>query len=331
MVAVAWLPVIGVAGAVFAAFAGVEWGLARQAEAGDHRWRAGAFLAASLACFLVFGTGRAMRPALVAESGPAAAIAALEREVADALALARDVQAGARPPAAEEVRRDRGRLMAARRQLARRDDPASRVRPLENQADALLGVAYLALGDQWRLEREGRWSDADRRARITAQLGAELERWERIRACVAEGRHDCSTSVDLTPAQAALRDFNLWFHPYALEMIRFQETEPALVDTSPTERQRIAAALAEAARELKNRHAGPGGQPVLDAAAGLLRAALQALQQEGALVESARWDAAGQEIAYQPVRKAVEAYSQTLFCSARVGGAVCTQSRGGTR
>ncbi len=325
-------PLAAVAGVLFLAFGVVEWLLFRLEENGEKRQRALAFAAVGSACLIVspFLTGgqRAGTVPALGRPRPAAAVATAEEHLGDDIAFMERVARGEITPTLAAIQDNRRRLLDARRVVAHRLGQETPIRALESQADTALGVAFQTLGSEWALVKANRWQDAEERRKATSQLRDELDRWYQIRDCLRSGRNDCVPILSLNSRQTAVRDFNRWLHPYGVELVRFEETDPDLVDSSAWETRRLREVLTQARRELAARPVEDWAAPVVAAADHLLAAAELAVIRESALIGQGAWGAAGQERAFDPVRDAWALYFQTAQCVTGTHPEMCGKVRG---
>jgi len=324
-------PLLAVVGGLFLAFAVVEWLLSRQEENPDRRRRVLGFaaaggvslLAGAVLAWPVWSPARTASPRASAVQAVSEAEARLAADIAYMEGIAR----GEVDPTLKAIQEGRRRLLQARRSAAERLAAETPARALESQAETALGVAYHTLGTQWGMVKAQQWQNAAEREKATNQLRQQLARWYTIRDCQRRGRSDCMPAPELNSRQRTVRNFNRWLHAYAVELVRFEERDPDLVDSSAWETKRLREVLARARRELAARPMEDWAAPVVAAADRLLAAGELAATQESVLILHGRWDTSSQEQAFVPVMTAWEQYFQTTQCVTGTRPEMCGKSR----
>lgn len=308
--------IAAVAAGLFIAMAAVDWSLSRLEPERESRSRPAAFLAAGALCLVGAGAiawvGRT--PAVAATAAvtvrpPSPAqgeLAVLEQHLNEALALAQKIGDGTFEPELPTIIDARRRLHAARLSLSQQPYPSSAASTLRSQSDILLGSAYQTLGIQWVLVKLQKWQHKSERDTATAPLKRELEKWYTIRDCLRAGRSDCGAPRSTDPKHLAITDFINWFHPYMVELNRFQESDIDLLIGSPEEIHRLRTLFHRARQELKESPKGAWDRDLIQATDALLAAADAALTREASARNSQVWNQQEMELANAQVVAAFE-------------------------
>lgn len=306
-----YLLITGVAGGLLLIFALVEWLLLGLEQNSDRRSRVVGFVLGGCACLVgtlvawVIPQEAVAQPAAASEA--AAAVALLERHYEQELQLIRRVAGGTIEPALNTIISARQQLYEARMELAH--DPSLQTNAdlleVRGKLDTLLGVARHTLGSQWTAAKTGTWNTAEARNQVLDQLQRELNKWEEFRTCMRSAS-DCLPDRTLTDRQKQIRELSVWLHPYYIELSRFQETEPELVDSSATEFTRLRQLFAQARAGLQQRSPEPWAREILKAAESLFQSADQALALEAAARRQGTWHPATQAQTYTRVYAAFD-------------------------
>lgn len=326
-----WYPVITIAGALFFAFAIIEWLLFRLEANEDRKRKACAFAAAGtlvMACAGAFRwTAPAHQPGIALPADVTVAVPAVltptEQQLGSEMALIRSIITREAPPTLAEVQAGRRSLHTARRRLAATADLQAPDYALRTQTDTLLGVAYHTLGSQWSLSKGGPWHDPEARAVVVEQLARELEKWEQIRACVVSGRSDCKPAPQFSHQEQQLRSLMVVLHPYFIEMVRFEQTDPDLVDSSALELNRLQAVFREGHAAIDQAQLGDWAQQITAAAHALLDAADEAVALERAAIVRGQWQPAMQARIYKAPQDAFQRLYRSLMCATKTEHSIC--------
>lgn len=319
-----WILLLPVAGLLFLGLAAVDWTLYRLEQNEVHQSRFKGFGAAGLGLLLCWGA-TALRPSALRPSPALTTLAttipsgrsdlgALQAPVAPALALTAAILDRNQPPTLAQARAERKELLAARMALAALpmgDEATVRV---VHQMDTLLGVAYQAVGLQWRFTKEGS-SLAQAYASAMDLLRLESERWEEMQVCVAEPRADCLKPPSHSERAVTLRSWQQEMRPYFLDTIRFSEVDPDLNALSVTELRTVRQHLVEGRSRLAAQPMPDWGAQVAEAANKLLLAADQALVREEIATAKGGWDRQVMAITYQPVQDAWDQLLNQALCA----------------
>lgn len=329
-----WIPVILVAGGLFLLLSAVNWALFRLEENAGHRTGAFAFLAVSAvalstAAMLHWQPWTAFAPwaGAAQEKDPVRAqLSALEERLARELEVMRLVAEGGGPTTLPEIRAMRRSLLEARVALAQAADLNSPVRRLASHGDALLGSTYYALGARWVATKLPEQINQDEAKRAERQVASQLDEWNDMRACLlTPDQEGCREASGFGQTAGALQTFLVWFHPYAVELVRFEQDDPDLTDLSTSEHKRLHALLKQARAELSQLEVDRDTRPVVTAVDQLLMTAQQALSREQVGIAQGHWSPDIQRQTYIPVMRAWAHIFEVVSCAAGQGAANCAR------
>lgn len=332
-----WILLLPVAGLLFLGLAAADWALLRveQNELHQSRWKS--FGASGLGLLLVWG-GIALWPTQPTWASDPGALEALEpvgapaplyawqTDLQPALAIADSLLTKDALPTLPAVRTDRATLLEARRQLANRPLGTEAEEALMQQADALLGVAYQALGEQWSLVRQGEWNEQGRTDSL-ALLKREWATYQSLGTCLAKGRRDCLPAALLSERNGTIHAWQRMVRLYLLDCLRFDETDPDLA-WLPAEELRAARSRLQLGRDYVAAHPLPDwATQVTVATDHLFQEADQALRLQETLVAQGAWTRGSMERAYKPVQAAWDLLFQASLCAMQTEGACLTNQR----
>lgn len=309
------LTVVGLLGLLFAL---VEWGLSRLEESPRHRPAALRYGAVGLVAILTsfFTTAPPLGQTFAAqaiETSPAITEAHEIVRLSAPESLIKRIIDRSDQPSLEQIQQERVTLHTHRRSLAAKvlHYPANRL--LYNQSDTLIGVAYQTLSAQWALIRTGRWTEAER-TNSTTHLRSELQVWQEQLDCALQAKGGCKSVPDLTEADSFLRTWTRFMHPYLIELVRFETTDPQLTNRTAAEYTAVSQLLLEGQKAVAARELPTWAGPLRESTTYLLQVALETLQAEQAATETGGWSEAEQTQAYSVVQQAFWDYFQRQRC-----------------
>lgn len=307
-----YILVTGMAGGLFLTFALVEWLLSGIEQQSERRSRVVGFVLSGCACLIAAGAAwlipRQTGADAAVASDAAAAVSLLEQRYGQELELVRQVANGSVQPALNIIVAARQQLFRARMEIAYDSalQQSSELLGVRSRVDTLLSVAHQTLASQWSAAKTGAWSQETERAIVLEQLQGELQKWGTFRNCVHAGREDCLPALKLTDRDREIRQLSLWLHPYLVELSRFQESDPDLIDSSAKELARLRELFGQARRELEGRASEPWARGVQKAIDTLFQRAEQALSMEAAARRQGAWHSDAQVQAFTPVYEGFE-------------------------
>lgn len=330
-----WIPVILVAGGLFLGLSAVNWALFRLEENDGHRTGAVAFLAVGV---VALGTALAIHwqpwlafaPWLGApeKADPLRAeLANLEERLAKELDIMKLLSEGGGPTRLPEIQALRRSLLKTRVSLAEAADLKSPVRKLASHGDTLLGSAYYALGARWAAVKTPDQTNQDEAKRAARQVAAQLEEWDELRTCLlTPAQEGCQKAPGPGASSSTIQTFLVWFHPYAVELVRFEQHDPDLIDLSAPEHKRLQTLLNKARTELSKLEVDREARPLALAVDQLFSIAQQALSREQAGLAQGHWSAEIQRQTYIPVINAWAHIFNVVTCATGQEPANCGPS-----
>jgi hypothetical protein len=312
-----WSTLLLVIGSLCLFFAGVEWGLLRLEQNAESKPRVLRFGSIGCSLLLLYGGAVVLPSQFVAGThalSPPSIETRLVQEFSQELSLIQAVRMQTARPTLHQVRQDRAGLLEARRRLAKRPVADSETESVLGQVDTLLGVAYQVLGDQWRLVRQGDWSETTRQESLRL-LTTEWARWEEMRQCLIDQAQSCRPRSQSSERHEAIQRWQRELRIYLLECLRFDEEDPDLAWLPPVELRTTQQRLADGRSFLRDHPLPDWGAPITEAADQLFIAADQAIQREQIAAAQGRWTRQMMERTYQPVRTAWEILFRRAFCA----------------